>query len=129
MRLTGCSEGSSFVPTTPSLGMNHVFPMQKWNCYPAMKSLLGLCLCKIVTAQSKQNILSFSYIGTTREATSNSLGPLGLCHTFPGLLVNVLRDDKLPKINFLQRSLTLECPGSVRYIQWKSQTGTTVCTT
>lgn len=93
------------------------FPMQKWNCYPTIKSLPGLSLCKIVTAQPKQNVLPFSSGGTTQEARSSSLGPLGLCHTFKFLLENVLKDDRLLKVNFLPRSLTSECPESVRYIQ------------
>lgn len=91
--------------------------MQKWNSYPTVQSLLGLSLCKIATAQSRQNILSFSSAGTVQEARSSSLGPLGLCHTFTFLPVNVLRDDWLLKRNLLQRSLTSECPESVRYIQ------------
>lgn len=92
------------------------FPMQKWSRYPTVQSLLGLDFWKIVTAQSKQNVLPFSSGGTIQEARSSSLGPLGLCHTFT-FLVNVLRRDRLLKINFLQRSLISECPESVRYIQ------------
>lgn len=76
------------------------------------------CFARLpVTAASKQDVLQchkpFRSGDTTQEASSNSLSPLALCHTFTFILANVLRDDRLLRIIFLQCSPTSKCPDSM----------------
>lgn len=52
------------MPTTPTLGMNHVSPIQKWNCYHALQfaSFAALQDCLSQQHQSRMycNAISLS---------------------------------------------------------------------